>query len=381
MPSQTRTVKEKKLGFEELQRDVVLKGRCTGCGACFVACPVKGVLDYTSHTPVVVGECIHCGICLRVCPRYEDAREELETMVFGRTRTPEEVFGIYENVYVARSTREDILEHCQDGGVATTLLVSAFLSRTIDSAAISGITPSSPWLPRPLLSTDLQEIIENAGTRYTYSPNLLAYKEGVTQGREKIAFVGTPCQIRALRRIQQASLRKYTRALAFTIGLFCSECFSYEGLLRGKIQGELGIDLTDITKMNIKGGVLITTKRGQAVKIPLKDAKKFGEPKCRYCDDFSAELADIAVGGVGLEGWTFTIIRTEKGRTLFNHALTKGFLEAKGVEEFESAFTLMQKLSRIKRKRAMNNRKNGFSPLTRNLGETASAVRNHENRR
>ncbi len=362
MPSQTRTGKEKKLGFEELQRDVVLKGRCTGCGACFVACPVKGVLDYTSHTPELIGECIHCGICLRVCPRYEDACDALEQMVFGRTRTPEEGFGIYENLYVARSTRMDILENCQDGGVATSLLASAFTSRTIDSVAISGITPSSPWLPRPILATDLQAIIKNAGTRYTYSPNLLAYKEGVTKGREKIAFVGTPCQIRALRRIQHAALRKYTHALAFTIGLFCSECFSYEGLLRDKIQGELGIDLNDITKMNIKGGVLINTKYGQMVKIPLKEAKKFGEPKCRYCDDFSAELADIAVGGVGLDGWTFTIIRTEKGRDLFNHALAEGFLEVKGVEEFESAFTLMKKLSRIKRKRAEKNRKNASSP-------------------
>lgn len=362
MSSQMRTAKEKKLGFEELQRDVVLKGFCTGCGACFITCPVKGVLDYALHSPVLIGECIKCGICLRVCPRYEVDSEECEKTVFGRTRTPEEVFGIYVNVCVARSTSKDVRENCQDGGVATTLLASALTSRTIDSAAISGITPSSPWLPQPIISTDLDEIIENAGTRYTYSPNLLAYKEGVTQGREKIAFVGTPCQIRALRRIQQASLRKYARALAFTIGLFCSECFSYEGLLLEKIQGELGVDLNEITKMNIKGGVIINTKSGQTVKIPLKEAKKFGESSCRYCDDFSAELADIAVGGVGLDGWTFTIIRTEKGLEIFNHALTKGLLEVKAVEEFESAFTLMKKLSRIKRKRAENNRKNASSP-------------------
>ena len=362
MSTQMRKAKAKKLGFEELQRDVVLKGFCTGCGACVITCPVKGVLDYALNSPLLIGECIRCGICIRVCPRYEVESDECEKMVFGRTKTPEEVFGIYKTVCVARSTSKDVREKCQDGGVATTLLASALTSKTIDSAAISGIASSSPWLPRPIISTDLDEIIENAGTRYTYSPNLLAYKEGVIQGREKIAFVGTPCQIRALRKIQHASLRKYARALAFTIGLFCSECFSYEGFIREKIQGELGIDPTEITKMNIKGGVIINTKSGKTVKIPLKEAKKFGEPQCRYCDDFSAELADIAVGGVGLDGWTLTIIRTEKGGEIFSHALKEGLLEVKTVEEFESAFNLMKKLSRRKRKQAENNRKNASSP-------------------
>jgi coenzyme F420 hydrogenase subunit beta len=350
----------KRRGFEELQNHVLLKDLCTSCGTCVITCPFKEVLDYTPKGPSLAGECTKCGICLRVCPRYELEVRDLEQMVFGRERRPEEIFGLSKTVCVARSTCKDILETCQDGGVATTLLSSAFTSGAIDGAALSGIDPSNPWLPKPLLATTLDEIVESAGTRYSYSPNLLAYNAGVAEGLEKIAFVGTPCQVLALRRIQKASLRKHSRALALTIGLFCSECFSYEGLMIQKIQGEMGIDLRAITKMNIKGGLILQTKSGKTTKIPLRDAKRYAESACQYCSDFSAELADISLGGIGLEGWTLTIIRTDKGEDFFSQTVNKGLLEVKPIEDFESAFNLLKKLSKIKRNKAEKNKKERF---------------------
>ncbi len=360
MTSQTGKTEIKRRGFEELQNHVLLKSLCTGCGACVITCPFKEVLDYALNGPSLVGECTKCGICLRVCPRYELDVGDLEQMVFGRERRPEEVFGLSKTVCVARSTRKYILGACQDGGVATTLLSSAFTSGAIDGAALSGIDTSNPWLPKPLLTTTLGEIVESAGTRYSYSPNLLAYNTGVAKGLGKIAFVGTPCQILALRRIQRASLRKHSRALALTMGLFCYECFSYEGLMIKKIQGEMGMDLRAITKMNIKGDFILQTKSGQTTKIPLREVKSYAEVFCQYCSDFSAELADISLGGIGLEGWTFTVIRTDKGEELFSQAVNKGSLEVKPVEDFESAFKLMKKLSKNKRSRAEKNRKERF---------------------
>jgi coenzyme F420 hydrogenase subunit beta len=301
-----------------------------------------------------VGECTKCGICLRVCPRWELDLGALERMVFGRERRSDEVFGLSKAVCVARSTRPDLLDACQDGGVATTLLTSALTSGAIDGAALSGTDPSTPWRPRPRLATTLDEIVDCAGTRYSSSPNLLAYNRGVVEGFERIAFVGTPCQILALRRIQNAALRKHSRALAAAIGLFCSECFSYEGLMIQKIQGDLGLDLKAITKINIKGGVILHTTTGQTVKIPLQTARRYAEAKCQYCQDFSAELADISLGGIGLEGWTLTVIRTDTGEDLFSHAVNEGALEVKSVEDFESTAHLLKKLSTLKRNRVEN---------------------------
>jgi coenzyme F420 hydrogenase subunit beta len=51
---------------------------------------------------------------------------------------------------------------------------------------------------------------------------------------------------------------------------------------------------------------------------------------CRYCDDYSAEFADLSFGGIGAEeGWTTVAIRTPIGRAIF--------VDAKGtkLEEYD----------------------------------------------
>ena len=80
--------------------------------------------------------------------------------------------------------------------------------------------------------------------------------------------------------------------------------------------------------MNIKGKMLVTTPAGTTA-IPLADIKQYVRRSCSVCEDFSSELADVSVGGLGLDGWTFTIIRTEKGEELFTNAEKTGYLESK----------------------------------------------------
>jgi len=276
--------------------------------------------------------------------------ENLESFVFGRPRTDEESFGIFKRILVARSRDEEVIKKCQDGGVTTTLLLGALESGVINGAIVSGVDPNVPWLPVPKVATTREEIITSAGTRYSFSPNLLAVKEALAKGLKKVAFVGTPCEVQAIRMIQQVPLRKYGDVIKFTIGLFCTESFSYEGLMLKGVKEGLGLDLKNVAKVNIKGKVLISTESGDLYKIPLKEAKQFSETKCQYCTDFSAELADISVGGVGLEGWTLTVLRTDEGVSVFEEAVNSGLLEVKPAEEFGSAVDLLVKLSASKRK-------------------------------
>ena len=53
---------------------------------------------------------------------------------------------------------------------------------------------------------------------------------------------------------------KYVNPLKFTIGLMCTESFTYEDLMEKHIQEELGINLGDIKKINIKGKVLVNER-------------------------------------------------------------------------------------------------------------------------
>lgn len=338
-----------KVSFEEtLKKSVVDSGKCIGCGTCVVICPFS-CLEYKKGNPSLVKECKICGICPAVCPQYEWSRPEAERFVFGREREVTEEFGIYRQMVLAKAGKNDLLKVCQDGGVASALLLFALQNGLIESAIVSGISKEKPFYPVPKLAMTPDEILECAGTRYSYSPNMLALAEGLKQKRKSMAFAGTPCQIRAIRKIQMVGLKKYAKPLQFLIGLMCSECFTYEGLMEKHIKERLGLNLNNIEKMNIKGKILVKTK-SKVETIPLAEAKQYARKSCRFCDDFSSELADISTGGLGLDGWTFTIIRTEKGEELFGKAEKAGFLDTKAVDKDAFALSLLTRLSKKKRR-------------------------------
>ncbi|MDH5481926.1 MAG: Coenzyme F420 hydrogenase/dehydrogenase, beta subunit C-terminal domain [Candidatus Bathyarchaeota archaeon] len=337
-----------KVSFEEsLERNVVETGKCVGCGTCVLVCPFT-CLEYKEEKPNLIKECKICGICPQVCPQYEWSWSKAENFVFGRERRIEEEFGIHCRLAVAQAKDERILKACQDGGAVTALLVFALENGLIDGAIVSEISQERPFYPTPILATSPQEILKCTGTRYSYSPSILALAEVSKQKKTAMAFVGTPCQIHAVRKMQMANLKRYAAPSKFLIGLMCSECFNYEGLMERHIHEKLGIDLMGIRKVNIKGKMLVTTSSGVQA-IPLADIKQYARKSCGFCNDFSSELADISTGGLGLDGWTFIIIRTEKGEELFSKAEKAGAIKTRNANEETVALNLLMKLSKKKK--------------------------------
>ena len=340
-----------KLSYEEsLEKTVVSNEKCMGCGTCVIVCPFA-CLEYAEEKPRLVKKCEKCGICARVCPRFDWQPSIMERFVFGRERKPEEAFGIYKRMTVAQASDEKLRRKCQDGGVVTALLKFALEKGIVEAAVVSSLAQDNPLLPHPMLATNAAELLACTGTRYTYSPNLFALKEGVLQKKKSLAYVGTPCQIQVIRRMEMASLKRYVEPIKFTIGLMCTESFTHEGLTR-HIEQTLGVPLGDIAKMNIKGQLLITTKSGDVKTVPLKEAKKYTRQGCLPCTDFSSEFADISAGGLGMADWTFVIIRTSKGEEIFNEAEKAGVIKIRPVEEEKFASDLLIKLSEKKRKKA-----------------------------
>jgi coenzyme F420 hydrogenase subunit beta len=337
-----------KVGFgNSLLTEVVETGKCASCGTCVVVCPF-GSLELAKGKPSLVKECKVCGICAQACPRYNWAMAKAEEFTFGKIRNPQEEFGVYRRIAAAQAKTGDIQKARQDGGAATAMLVAALKNGLIDGAVVSGKSQEKPFLPIPVLATTPEEIVEAAGTKYTCSSALLALPEVIKQKKAKVAFVGTPCQIQAIRKMQMNNVKKMSAPIKYLVGLMCSECFDYEGLMETHIKGKLGINLKDITKMNIKGKMLVTTPAGTTA-IPLADIKPYVRTSCSVCEDFSSELADISVGGLGLDGWTFTIIRTEKGEELFTNAEKAGMLESKPIEEGSFSKGLLLKLTKKKK--------------------------------
>ena len=346
--------------WRELYHEVVTTGLCTGCTACIVACPFH-VLGYENYNPVQlqedgVDQCAHgekgCSLCTLACPRFREWEGDIDNLLFGQTRKPEEVIGFYKDIVLARAASPDVHAAGQDGGVVSALLIWGLENGDIDAVCTSKLSEEREWDCEPAVVTDREGVLAAAGSRYTYSPNPLAMLKAAEMGLSNLALVGMGCQASAPGSMAARRVNKWAKKVKWTFGLLCSKSFTYDGLMVEIAQKELGLKLEDIVRVNIKGKLLFYTKDGQELTYGLKKSHVYTRPGCLHCPDFAAEHADIAFGGLGQgEGWSLTVIRTEKGKELWDRAVADGVVEWKPGSEDQGAIDLMHKLAVKSRER------------------------------
>ena len=342
---------------EFLMNEIVRKDRCIGCAACVQVCPVN-VFDYVDDKPVDARHsgCVFCGLCAAVCPPAHLGSNELAKFVIRSNDVKDEGFGRFKTAVLARSRQDPILSRAQDGGISSAIAIEALESGMIDGVILGDTVNGAPLKPVPKLATTREEILHCAGSRYTYSPNTTALREAFDKNL-KVAMVGVPCQINGLRHIQYGPSEGFDftswfrKNVVLSIGLFCSEVFTYEGLV--DLSKRIDVPLGDIVNINVKGKIVSKTTEGKTIISSLKDMRKYMRHACNYCWDYPAELADISLGGIGQDGWTFTVTRTAIGQSLYDRLLDKKLIETRPLEDGESvrARELLIKLSSKKRNR------------------------------
>jgi coenzyme F420 hydrogenase subunit beta len=335
-------------------KEVINPGFCLGCGACVASCPFS-VLEMVKQKPKLVGRCELCEICYFQCPQLISSKE-LEQKVFGRNVEVEETVGVYKGAVSVKTSDPEVITRCQDGGAVTSLLESLLDAGFIDAAIV---TASDEWYPSPQVATSKVELLQCAGTRYSRGAVLLGVRNAADlYAREKVAFVGLPCQIKALRRMQfnDLAVHRVIDGIKLCIGLFCMESFPYEEFFKKVIEEQLGIKLTEVTKFDIKRGRFQIYCRDKPKReLAVKALRQFVDAPCRLCPDFAAELADLSVGAVGSPlGSSTVILRTPLGAEAFRIAEEKGTLKVRPIEEVKPGIKAVERLSASK-KRAMAN--------------------------
>lgn len=322
----------RELGFDALEQEVVFRDLCSGCGNCSAVCPEE-TID-VGELPELTGKCTDCGYCLMSCHRSFFPGEELEERLFGEVE--EDPLGRVVKKIGLKTKDRELKQVVQDGGFVTHFLKYALEKGYIDGAVVSGVKEENRWLPEPRLVTEVEELPGTAGTRYSNSSNLSVLNEAKKKGLKKLALVGLPCQIEAARKLQYYPFEDIDlgELIEYTISIFCSTNFEYDGLMHRLVGETYGIALEEIKKMDIKGKNVLVFTEEEKVKIPLKEAYSYRREGCKICTDFTGRLADIATGSVGAsKEFNAVLARTEKAAKLVEEMMESGEFD---VEELKS---------------------------------------------
>ena len=321
-------------GLNDLLGEVINRGLCAGCGACITGCPY--IVAHGGRI-VVLDKCDGLdGDCYSHCPRTSFDFDAVSRAVFGKSYHGGEI-GRVVDVFLARAKDSEILKRGQDGGTVTGLLALALNEGLIE--AVVSTRMDQQKAPHGSISRSLRELLECAGSSYEVGFSLEACRSLPAESREKLAIVGTGCQLEAVGKMQCEPPRNSPNPanIGFTLGLFCGWALSprtFHPYLKTLC------DLSKVCKFEIPHTPhysfdFRTGEDLEAGSVSLDLVKPHINPGCHYCWDLTAEFSDISVGAAGSAwpGWNTVLVRSPRGAELVALATKKGVLETRDLPE------------------------------------------------
>ncbi len=278
--------------------------------------------------PVPRALCTDCGIsrssqpkrCGSACQFISPDYPALEAAVHGRARDvnrPDEVhFGPHVKLLRARMAKPR--EGAQWTGITTRIGERLLETGAVDAVLTVAADPSDRWKPIPVLVTKAEDMASARGMRMGYAPVLALIEPALKLGYRRLAVIGIPCQVYALRALEaELQLEKL-----IVVGTPCSDNTTTE-----QFHGFLKL-LSDqpetITYLEFRADyhVELRFSDGRKKEIPFlmlpisKLPSDFFPLTCRTCVDYTNVLSDITVGYMGGTGEQWLIVRNAQGSAL-----------------------------------------------------------------
>ncbi len=274
--------------------------------------------------------CTDCGIsrtaspkdCATACQFIQPDYPAMEARVHGRARDParpdELFFGPFRRMVRAALTPPR--PGAQWTGITTRLGEILLETGAVEAVLTMAPDPEDKWKPVPVLVTKASGMAACRGMRMGHAPLLALLEPARVAGYRKIAVIGIPCQVYALRALEE----QLGFERIFVIGTPCSDNTTTE-----KFHDFLNL-LSDqpetITYLEFRADYRVELRfvNGRSKLIPFlqlpisKLPPDFFPLTCRTCVDYTNVLADITVGYMAGEGAQWLLIRNERGEELLN---------------------------------------------------------------
>ncbi len=281
--------------------DAPYRNLCTDCGVSRTSNPKR------------------CGeVCQFIKPNYPD----LESKVHGRTRDPhrpdELHFGPFKQM--VRASLKVPLQGAQWTGITTRLGARLLETKAVDAVLTMTQDPNDAWRPVPILIDQASDMVKARGMKMGYAPLLSLLEPAIAKGYKKIAVIGIPCQVYALRALEkELGLEKL-----YVIGTPCSDNTTTENFHH--FLSLISPEPKDITYLEFRADyhVEVRFKNGKKKEIPFLQLPLSTLPNdffpltCKTCVDYTNVLSDITVGYMGGQGEQWLIVRNSRGEELLH---------------------------------------------------------------
>jgi len=311
--------------FETITGDIIGNEECVRCGACVGLCPY---LTLYNGTIVFPDKCdLPEGRCFGFCPKAPTDFDEISRELWHAPYIGSPL-GTYSDILIAKRVKMPASATPQYGGIVTALVAQALLSGPYRAALVT------QWKERPfpggVVIENPEDVLKSAGSHYAGAYSLAAFNQYRQRHTVPMTVVGLPCQALAVRKMAHLNHPRnpHTGSDNLVIGLFCTWALSPRPFSH-KLSEWFGAEKPgrfDIPPppANRFEAFLESGKK----EIPLDEIRPLLNPGCRTCLDMTSEFADISVGAVeGMPQWNTVIIRTEKGKALFQRLSDSGMIE------------------------------------------------------
>ena len=272
--------------------------------------------------------CTDCGIsrssepkrCGHACQFIKPDYPALEKQIHGRerdrNRTDEIFFGPFTRM--VRASLTEPRPGAQWTGIATRICERLLETDAVDAVLTMAPDANDKWKPVPVLVTKAEGMSQCRGMRMGYAPLLALLEPARERGYKRIAVVGIPCQVYALRALEQ----ELGFEKIYVVGTPCSDNTTTANFHR--FLALLSDDPDTIAYLEFRADyhVELRFSDGRVKEIPFlklpisKLPPDFFPLTCRTCVDYTNVLADITVGYMGGQGEQWLLVRNPRGEEL-----------------------------------------------------------------